>query len=249
MGYQLPNGSSVQIGSLLDSGIAVTAATNAAASISDLTQGCVITCADSHGLVVGDVVMFTKTPWVRALNRAFIVGKVDANNVTLARFDTKDVTKYPTGAFSEGTPGEVVKVSDFIDFPFITNVAVSGGDQQTTTFQPLQVNTAISLKTTKNPLVQTYTFTHDDEDPIRPILEDLDDTQKTTVIKFTNPAAASGKGEIRIYPAKVSFQKIPSAEVNNVETVQSTLTMQSDMVIYRKDLVEALSRFGRLNSE
>nr|DAH32437.1 MAG TPA: tail tube protein [Caudoviricetes sp.] len=185
--------------------------------------------------------MFTKTPWVRALNRAFIVGKVATNDVTLARFDTQDATKYPTGAFSVGTPGEVVKVSSFIDFPFITNVAVSGGDQQTTTFQPLQVNTAISLNTTKNPLVQTYTFTHDEEDPIRPILEDLDDTQKTTVIKFTNPAAASGKGEIRIYPAKVSFQKIPSAEVNNVETVESTLTMQSDMVIYRKDLVEALS--------
>ena len=37
MGYQLPNGSSVQIGSVLGSGIAVTAATNAAASISDLT--------------------------------------------------------------------------------------------------------------------------------------------------------------------------------------------------------------------
>lgn len=161
--------------------------------------------------------------------------------MTLARFDSSDVTKYPTGAFGVGTPGEVVKVSSFIDFPFITNVAVSGGDQQTTTFQPLQVNTAISLNTTKNPLVQTYTFTHDEEDPIRPILEDLDDTQKTTVIKFTNPAAASGKGEIRIYPAKVSFRKIPSAEVNSVETVESTLTMQSDMVIYRKDLVEALS--------
>lgn len=241
MGYQLPNGSSVQIGSVLGNGIAVTAATNAAASISDLTKGCVITCAASHGLKVGDVVMFTKTPWVRALNRAFIVGKVATNDVTLARFDTQDVTKYPAGAFGVGTPGEVVKVSNFIDFPYITNVAVSGGDQQTTTFQPLQVNTAISLNTTKNPLVQTYTFTHDEEDPIRPILEDLDDTQKTTVIKFTNPAAASGKGEIRIYPAKVSFQKIPSAEVNNVETVESTLTMQSDMVIYRKDLVEALS--------
>ncbi|UGO55339.1 putative major tail protein [Escherichia phage JLBYU27] len=241
MGYQLPNGSSVQIGSVLSEGIAVTAATNAAASISGLTKGCVITCAASHGLKVGDVVMFTKTPWVRALNRAFIVGKVATNDVTLARFDTKDVTKYPTGAFSTGTPGEVVKVSSFVDFPYITNVAVSGGDQQTTTFQPLQVNTAISLNTTKNPLVQTYTFTHDEEDPIRPILEDLDDTQKTTVIKFTNPAAASGKGEIRIYPAKVSFRKIPSSEVNNVETVESTLTMQSDMVIYRKDLVEALS--------
>lgn len=241
MGYQLPNGSSVQIGSVLGDGIAVTAATNDTASISDLATGCVITCAESHGLVVGDVVMFTKTPWVRARNRAFIVGAVSTNDVTLARFDSSDVTKYPTGAFAVGTPGEVVKVSSFIDFPFITNVAVTGGDQQTTTFQPLQVNTAISLNTTKNPWVQTYTFTHDEEDPIRPILEDLDDTQKTTVIKFTNPAAASGKGEIRIYPAKVSFQKIPSAEVNNVETVQTTLTMQSDMVIYRKDLVEALS--------
>ncbi|HCS5025527.1 TPA: hypothetical protein ORQ59_002277 [Escherichia coli] len=236
MGYQLPNGSSVQIGSVLGKGIAVTAATNVAASITDKTKGCIITCATSHGLVVGDVVMFTKTPWVRALNRAFIVGKVETNSITLAGFDTSDETKYPAGAFAVGTPGEVVKVSGFIDFPYITNVAVSGGDQQTTTFQPLQLNTAISINTTKNPWVQTFTFTHDVEDPIRPILEDLDETQKTTVIQFTNPAAASGKGEIRIYPAKVSFQKIPSAEVNNVETVQVTLTMQADMVIYLKSL-------------
>lgn len=236
MGYQLPNGSSVQIGSVLGKGVAVTAATNAVASISDKTKGCVITCAASHGLVVGDVVMFTKSPWVRALNRAFIVGKVETNSVTLAGFDSSDVTKYPSGAFSTGTPGEVVKVSGFIDFPYITNVAVSGGDQQTTTFQPLQLNTAISINTTKNPWVQTFTFTHDVEDPIRPVLEDLDDTQKTTVIQFTNPAAAGGKGEVRIYPAKVSFQKIPSAEVNNVETVQVTLTMQADMVIYLKSL-------------
>lgn len=236
MGYQLPNGSSVQIGSVLGKGVAVTAATNATASISDKTKGCVITCAASHGLAVGDVVMFTKTPWVRALNRAFIVGKVAENAVTLAGFDSSDETKYPSGAFSTGTPGEVVKVSGFIDFPYITNVAVSGGDQQTTTFQPLQLNTAISINTTKNPWVQTFTFTHDVEDPIRPVLEDLDDTQKTTVIQFTNPAAAGGKGEVRIYPAKVSFQKIPSAEVNNVETVQVTLTMQADMVIYLKSL-------------
>lgn len=237
MAYQLPNGSSVQIGSVLNNGIAVTAATNATASISDKTKGCVITCAASHGLAVGDVVMFTKSPWVRALNRAFIVGKVAENAVTLAGFDSSDATKYPSGAFSVGTPGEVVKVSGFVDFPYITNVAVGGGDQQTTSFQPLQLNTTISLNTTKNPWVQTFTFTHDVEDPIRPVLEDLDESQKTTVVKFTNPAAASGKGEVRIYPAKVSFQKIPSAEVNNVETVQATLTMQADMVIYRKDQI------------
>lgn len=242
MGYQLPNGSSVQLGGTVSAtGVAVTAATNAAASISDLTVGCVVTCAASHGFVVGDVVFFSKSPWVRATNQAFLVGKVATNDVTLAGFDTSDTSDYPAGAFSALTAGELTKVSGFIDFPFITNVAVSGGDQQTTTFQPLQVSTAISLNTTKNPLVQTYTFTHDMEDPIRPVLEKLDKTQRNTIIKFINPAAAGGKGEVRIYAAKIAFTKIPSAEVNNVETVQAALSMQSDMVIYRKDLVDDLT--------
>lgn len=241
MGYQLPNGSSVQLGSVIGAGIEVTAASNAAADIADLTKGCVITCAAGHGLAAGDVVMFSKSPWVRATNQAFLVGLVADDAVTMAGFDTTDLSKYPAGAFNAGTPGEVVKVSAFLDFPYITNVAVSGGDQQTTTFQPLQVTTAISLNTTKNPLVQTYTFTHDMEDPIRPILEQLDDNQRNTIIKFTNPAAAGGRGEVRIYASKIAFTKIPSAEVNNVETVQTALAMQSDMVIYRKDLVDALT--------
>ena len=238
MGYQLPNGSSVQLGSTIGTGIAVTAATNEAASISDLTIGCVITCAASHGLVAGDVVMFTKSPWLRATNQAFLVGKVETNDVTLAGFDSSNTSKYPAGAFSAG--GEVVKVSDFVDFPYITKVAVSGGDQQTTSFQPLQGSTSITLNTTKNQLQQTNTIPHAVEDPIRPILGTLDDNQKNTIIKFVNPAAASGKGEVRIYASKVAFTPIPSAEVNNVETVDVALAMQSNMMIYRKDLVDAL---------
>lgn len=240
MGYQLPNGSSVQLASVIGPGIAVTGATNAAASISDLTVGCVITLPTGHGIVAGNIVQFSKSPWVRATNQAFLVGEVTATTAVLAGFDTSDTSKYPANAFNSTTPGEIVKLDSFIDFPYITNVAVSGGDQQTTTFQPLQVTTAISLNTTKNPLVQTYTFTHDMTDPIRPVLEKFDDNQQNTVIKFTNPAAAGGKGEVRIYASKIAFTKIPSAEVNNVETVQVALSMQSDMMIYRKDLVDAL---------
>lgn len=243
MGYQLPNGSSVQIGATLAAGQAVTAATNVAAVKNDLTKGCVLTLADVSTLKAGDVVMLTKSPWIKALNSCHIIGKVDttAKTIVLAGFDTSDTGKYPSGAFSSTVPGEVSKISGFVDFPYITNVAISGGDQQTTTFQPLQVSQAISLNTTKNPMIQTYTLTHDSEDPIRPILEKLDESQQVCAIKFINPAAAGGKGEVRLYAAKCAFQKIPSAEVNSVETVTAALSMQSDLRIYRKDAVDALA--------
>lgn len=245
MGYQLPNGSSVQIGATVSAEEEITGATNAAPTAGDLKSGCVLTLKAATTIKAGDVVMLVKSPWLRAANSCHIVGKVDsttpaAPKITLAGFDTSDTSKYSAGAFSTTTPGALVKISGFVDFPYITNVAISGGDQQTVTFQPLQVMTAISLNTTKNPLVQTYTLTHDSEDAIRPVLEKLDDTQANCAIKFINPAAASGKGEVRLYAAKVSFQKIPSAEVNAVETVTAALSMQSDMYIYRKDKVDAL---------
>lgn len=245
IGYQLPNGSSVQLGATISAEETITAASNVAPTAGDLKTGCVLTLNAATTIKAGDTVMLIKSPWLRAVNSCHLVGKVDsttpaAPKVTLAGFNTLDTSKYPAGAFSTNTPGVLVKISGFMDFPYITNVAISGGDQQTVTFQPLQVMTAISLNTTKNPLIQTYTLTHDSEDPIRPILEGLDDTQSNCAIKFTNPAAAGGKGEVRLYAAKVSFQKIPSAEVNAVETVTAALSMQSDMYIYRKDKVDGL---------
>lgn len=246
MAYQLPNGSSVQLGATISAGESIVAASNEAPIAGSLTTGCVLTLGAATTLKAGDVVMLTKSPWLRAVNSCHLVGKVDnttaaSPKVTLAGFDSSDTSKYPAGAFSATSAGELVLISGFVDFPYITNVAVSGGDQQTTTFQPLQVMTAISLNTTKNPLIQTYTLTHDSEDPIRPVLEKLDDTQANCAIKFINPAAAGGKGEVRLYAAKVAFQKIPSAEVNAVETVTAALSMQSDMYIYRKDKVDALN--------
>lgn len=239
MGYQLPNGSSVQLGATVSAGVKITAASNAAE--------CVLTY-DATGVIPapvfakGDTIMLTKSPWTLALNSCHLIKAVDtaAKTITLLEFNTTDTTKYPAGAFSVTIPGELVQITGYVDFPYITGVAVSGGDQQTVTFQPLQVNQAISLNTFKNPMIQTYTLTHDSQDPIRPVLEKADENQSFVAIKFTNPAASGGKGEIRLYAAKVSFQKIPSAEVNNVETVTAALSMQSEMRIYLKTVVDAL---------
>ncbi|AHG23467.1 putative major tail protein [Edwardsiella phage eiAU-183] len=239
MGYQLPNGSSVQMGATLSDPIKVIGATNAAE--------CVFTYDESSSVAgaavkKGDTVMLTKSPWTQALNLCGIVKAVDTaqKTITMLKLDTTDTTYYPASAFSPSVPGEMVKISGFVDFPYITNVATSGGDQQTVSFQPLQSKQAINLNTFKNPIVNTYTLTHDIEDPIRPVLEKADQTQAFAAIKFINPAAAGGKGEIRLYAAKVSFQPIPSSEVNNVETVSVALSMQSGMRIYIKSEVDAL---------
>lgn len=238
MSYQLPNGSSVQLSSALGAAIAVTGASNAKECVFTLDNA---TGAGKDPLAAGDRFVLTGSPWIRASNAVLIVKAATTTTVTALAFDTSDATKFPTGAFSATTKGEVRKVTNMVDFPYITNVAQAGGDQQTTSFQPLQVDEAIQLNTFKNARSVTYTLTHDMDDPVREMLLDGDASQELRVIQFINPKARSGKGEIRLYAAKISFNEVPSAEPNSVETVQAVLSMASQMRFYQKDVVDALA--------
>jgi len=234
--YQLPNGSSVQLSTALGDAKDVTGASNAAECVFTIDNA-----AGASALAKGDRFILTGSPWIRLSNAVLVVKAATATSVTALALDTTDATKYPAGAFSATVKGELRKITNWVDFPYITNVAQAGGDQQTTSFQPLQVDEAIQLNTFKNARSVTYTLTHDMDDPVRPILVDGDATQEIHAIQFINPKARAGKGEIRLYAAKISFNEVPSAEVNNVETVQAVVSMASTMRFYQKDVVDALA--------
>ena len=217
MGYQLPNGSTVQMSNVIGTPSAFTAATNAADV--ELTFATAPT-----GIAEGDIVLITSA-WAGINNLVAKVKTVATTKITLDGVDTTDVNDYPAGAGA----GTMAKITSWVALPLITGVNVSGGDQQTSSFQPLQLDRAITLNTFKNGITQAFTVTHDSSDPIRPLLEKADKSQSIVAVNFYNPRAK----ETRLYSAQVSFAKIPSAEVNNVEVVVVTYALQSDMMFYK----------------
>lgn len=215
--YNLPNGSSVQLSKLWGKKNAVT-------GISNSLNAEVMLSAPDESIGVGDIVLL-RSAWIHLDGFVARVKSVQDLVVTLDDVDTSDTVYFPEG----GGAGSLTKVGEFIDFPPVTAVAAAGGDQQTTSFQALQMDRAENLNTFKNASTQTYTLTHDSADEIRPILKAADKSQDLVVVKFFN----SRSSEARLYSAKVSFNEIPATEINQVETVQVVFSLKSDMKFYK----------------
>lgn len=220
MGYQLPNGSNVQQSKTLSTAATITAITNAPEPVVTLDEAI-------PGLAAGDWVIINSA-WVEFDNGVFKVKTAADTSVTLAAAnstDTTDTDLFPVG----GGVGTMRKVEEWTPLPYITDVNTAGGDQQTTSFQPLQLDRAITLNTFKNGFTQTFTITHDSADEIRPELEAADRSQEVVAVKFYNPRAK----ENRVYGSQVSFAKIPVTQPNQVETCAVTYALQSDMRFYK----------------
>lgn len=241
--YQLPNGSQLAISKALATPLDIVSATNAAE--------CVIVLKDVTGLAKGDPILMVKSGWLALQNSVQFIKQVDTvgKSITLFKCDTTDTTDFPAGGMapvSSGAGGatisyQIAKVDGWAALPYTTSVNVSGGESQQTSFQPIQVDKAIPLNTTKTATTQAFTFTHDAEDPIYPLLEKADKRQTFCAFQFFNPRARGGKGEYRVYGCQVSFNKIPTSEVNSVETVVVTLSLASDMAFFEGDAVKALA--------
>ncbi|QYA57217.1 tail protein [Escherichia phage KW1E_UTAR] len=220
MGYQLPNGSTVMQSKTLSAPANIT-------DISNAVEPVVTLAAAITGLVPGEYVLINSA-WTEFDNGVFKVKAVDGTDVTLEAAnstDTTDTDIFPAGA---GT-GTMRRVVEWVPLPYITDVNTAGGDQQNTSFQPLQLDRAITLNTFKNGFTQTFTITHDSSDAIRPDLEAADRSQEVVAVKFYNPRAK----ENRMYGAQVSFSKIPVTQPNQVETCAVTYSLQSDMRFYK----------------
>ena len=238
--YQLPNGSQLAISKALATPLDIVSASNAAE--------CVVVLKDVATVKAGDFVLVTKAGWLSLQNSVQVIKSVDttAKSVTLYQCDTTDTTDHPVGGMSPVGTGstaityQLAKITGWAPLPYTTSVSVSGGESQQTSFQPIQVDKAIPLNTTKTAVTQAFTFTHDAEDPIYPLLESADKKQTFLAFQCFNPRARGGKGEYRVYGAQVSFNKIPTSEVNSVETVVATFSLASDMRFLEGDAVKKL---------
>lgn len=208
----LPNGSQVFVEKTRGtSAISVSKITNAADPV--------LTCSASHGLVKGDYVIITNSNWAKLINKVGRVKNVSTNDVTIEGFSTTDSNIYS----GVGT-GSIYKISDWIEIPCIQDLSQEGGEQQYYTYQCLADDREQQIPTYKSAVSMTYTFAHEYDNPIYPILRAADESADVKVMRMYVPRAK----EMRLWSGTLSFNEIPQTSVNEMETVSLTVSLKGD---------------------
>lgn len=144
------SGTQFAIGATYGTGFTITTITNANPAVATLSV--------SHGVIVGDFIEISTSPWDLATGRFFRVSALSTNDVTLEGFNTSDTTKYPAWSGS-GTGREVATWTTLSQIT--PEFGVSGGDQNfaDTTFVSNLIRTQIP--TDRNPITVTLPFFYD----------------------------------------------------------------------------------------
>lgn len=208
----LPNGSQVFVEKTRgNSAISVTRISNAADPV--------LTCAASHGLVKGDYVIITSSNWAKLINKVGRVKNVSTNDVTIEGFSTADNNVYS----GTGT-GSIYKINDWVEVPCVQDLSQEGGEQQFYTYQCLADDREQQIPTYKSAVSMTYTFAHEYDNPIYPILRAADESGQVKVMRMYVPRAK----EMRLWSGTLSFNEIPQTAVNEMETVSLTVSLKGD---------------------
>lgn len=208
----LPNGSQVFVEKTRgSSAISVTGITNAADPV--------LTCSASNGLAKGDYVIITTSNWAKLINKVGRVKAVSSSNVTIEGFSTEDRNVYSgTGTAS------IYKINDWIEVPCVQDLSQEGGEQQFYTYQCLADDREQQIPTYKSAVSMTYTFAHEYDNPIYPILRKADESGEVKVMRMYVPRAK----EMRLWSGTLSFNEIPQTAVNEMETVSLTVSLKGD---------------------
>lgn len=198
----LPNGAKVFFEKTRGAEIPFTAMTNGAKNPK-------ITVADGK-LKVKDIVIFTDCTWGDFVNKVARVKAVTAGVATLEEFDTSDANKYPTAA-----TGNVSVVTDWIELPCIRDLGKDGNEQQYYNYQCLSDEREQSEPTYKSAVTLNYTFAHEYDNAIYPVLRAADASKEAKAMYMYVPRAS----EVRYWSGTASFDDIPTTAVNEMETV------------------------------
>lgn len=207
----LPNGSQVFVEKTRGAEIAVSKITPADAPV--------LTCAASHALEVGDYIIVTSSNWAKLINRVARVKQVSTDDVTIEGFSTKD-----TNIFSGTGTGKISKIDDWIEVPCVQDLSQEGGEQQFYTYQCLADDREQQIPTYKSAVTLTYTFAHEYDNPIYPVLRAADDAGDVKMMRMYIPKAK----EMRIWSGSISFNEIPQTAVNEMETVSISVALKGD---------------------
>lgn len=206
----LPNGSQIFIEASRGSELSASAITNAAKPV--------FTMSDTDDLAKGDYVIVTESTWGKLLDRVLRVSEVSSNSsATLEGIDTTDTNVFPIGATAK-----IAKISAWSEIPCVQDLAQDGGEQQYYTYQCLSDDQEQQLPTYKSAVSLTYTFAHEYDNAIYPLLRKADENGEVTAMRMYVPKAK----EMRCWAGVLSFNEIPQTAVNEMETVSLSCSLK-----------------------
>lgn len=169
-------------------------------------------------LTVKDIVIFTDCTWGDFVNKVARVKEVTAGVATLEEFDTSDKNKYPGGAAT----GSVSVIANWVELPCIQDLGKDGNEQQFYNYQCLGDEREQSEPTYKSAVTLNYTFAHEHDNAIYPILRSADASKQAKAMYMYIPRAS----EVRYWSGIASFDDIPSTAVNEMETVALNIALK-----------------------
>lgn len=206
----LPNGSQIFIEASRGSELSASAISNEAKPV--------FTMAVTGDLAKGDYVIVTESSWGKMLDRVLRVSEVSSNSsATLEGIDTTDTNVFPTGATAK-----IAKINAWSEIPCVQDLAQDGGEQQYYTYQCLSDDQEQQLPTYKSAVSLTYTFAHEYDNSIYPLLRKADESGEVTAMRMYVPKAK----EMRCWAGVLSFNEIPQTAVNEMETVSLSCSLK-----------------------
>lgn len=210
----LPNGSQIFVEKSRGDALEATAISNEANPK--------LTMSNTDDLKVNDYVIVTASSWGKLLNLVLRVKAVENNSsVTLDGIDTTNTNVFPAGATAS-----IAKITAWTEIPCVQDLAQDGGEQQYYTYQCLSDDQEQQLPTYKSAISLTYTFAHEYDNPIYPLLRSAEESGDVTALRMFVPKAK----EMRSYSGVLSFNDIPQTTVNEMETVSLSVSLKGRFV-------------------
>lgn len=217
----LPNGSQIFIGVNMGEPISATQITNA--------DNPVFTAANTRSIKKGAYVLIETSSWGKLVSRVLRVKEVSDNvSVTLEGVSTKDTNVFPNG----GNTATFREVKSWVEVPCVQDLAQDGGEQQYYTYQCLADDQEQQLPTYKSAVSLTYTFAHEYDNPIYPILREAEESGDVTALRMYVPKAK----EMRCWAGVLSFNDIPQTTMNEMETVSLSVSLKGRFTFLPSDV-------------
>lgn len=211
--FPLPNGSVLEIASVLAAAVTFTALTNAAPPVAT---------AAGHNIKNGDVLVVS-SGWSLINDRAVRAANVAADKFSLAGLNTTNADKYTAGA----GVGSVIPVSNWAQISKVTAFTSSGGEQQYLTVGYLEDDDDRQFPTNRNPITLSITVEDQPAAAYVGLVEAYGDSKELTVVRLKLP-----NGDQILYPGYVSITTTPTMERNNLMTRTISIALSGRPVRY-----------------
>jgi hypothetical protein len=182
----------------------------------------VATLEASHGIVSGDILEVT-SGWSRLNNKVVKAGTVATNSVPLLGINSTSTSIFSAG----GGTGSVRKVTGWTQLQQIMESGSSGGEQQFLEYQFLEDDAQKRIPTFKSASGLSFTIADDDTLAGYLLAADANDDRLQRAVRVTLPSGAA-----IFYNAYISLNKTPSMNVNQLLSVEVTLSLLAEPVRY-----------------